>query len=190
MGRPKLLLPWCGTTVVGHLIGQWQELKATQIAIVIRRGDALLDGELDRLGFARANRIVNPQPKSGMFSSIQCAADWPGWQAGLGAWALVLGDQPHLKNRTLRDLLDFHDAHRLSICQPEYAGRARHPVILPGTAFAELKQSQAGTLRRFLQQSRHSVKLCPINDPGLALDLDRPEDYQAAQGAEGTALPP
>ena len=26
MGEPKLLLPWRGTTVIGHLISQWREL--------------------------------------------------------------------------------------------------------------------------------------------------------------------
>ena len=32
MGRPKLLLPWRGTTVIGHIIYQWRELGAAQIS--------------------------------------------------------------------------------------------------------------------------------------------------------------
>ena len=82
MGRPKLLLPWRGTTVIGAILRQWRELGAAQIAVVLRPGDAPLAAELDRLDFPRADRIENPQPERGMFSSIVCAANWPGWQKG------------------------------------------------------------------------------------------------------------
>jgi len=34
MGRPKLLLPWHGTTILGHLIQQWKRLSVEQIAVV------------------------------------------------------------------------------------------------------------------------------------------------------------
>ncbi len=37
MGTPKLLLPWRDTTIIGHLISQWRELGAAQIAVVLRR---------------------------------------------------------------------------------------------------------------------------------------------------------
>ena len=30
MGRPKLLLPWGDTSVIGHLIRQWQALGAAK----------------------------------------------------------------------------------------------------------------------------------------------------------------
>ncbi len=127
MGQPKLLLPWQGTTIIGHLIRQWQELDAGQIAVVCRPDDELLLAELDRLGFPRENRILNPQPERGMFSSIQCAARWPGWQPGLTSWAIVLGDQPHLHSETLLNLLAFHARHSIAICQPSHAGTRRSP---------------------------------------------------------------
>ena len=105
MGRPKLLLPWRDTTVMGHLLKQWRELGAAQIGIVLRPQDASLAAELDRLGLPRVYRIENPQPERGMFSSILCAAVWPGWKDEIATWAIVLGDQPHLRPETLRQLL-------------------------------------------------------------------------------------
>src|ERR1017187_6201831 len=71
MGKPKLLLPWGGTSVLGHLIEQWQALGARQIAIVCAARDQTMQMELDRLSFAKVNRICNPAPEGGMFSSIQ-----------------------------------------------------------------------------------------------------------------------
>jgi molybdenum cofactor cytidylyltransferase len=180
MGRPKLLLPWADTTIVGHLIRQWQALDAAQIAIVVRPDDQELHTELDRLHFAVGDRIENPKPERGMFSSILCAASWAGWKPGLTAWAIVLGDQPHLRLETLRALIDAHLDHTDSICQPAYGGRVRHPVFLPRRVFLALRDSRAATFRDFLQQNSCSRIEQPINDPGLALDLDRPEDYGRA----------
>src|SRR5712691_801668 len=83
MGRPKLLLPWGRNTILGHLIDQWRALGAGQIAIVHAVADEALEREFDRLEFPGSDRIVNPQPERGMFSSIQCAGGWRGWRAGL-----------------------------------------------------------------------------------------------------------
>ena len=177
MGRPKLLLPWKGTTVIGHLIRQWQDLAAGQITVVCRPDDDPLLADLDRLGFPRENRIMNPKPERGMFSSIQCAANWPGWQPGLMSWAIVLGDQPQIQSETLRSLLTFHARNPLAICQPSHGNRTGHPVLLPQTAFAALKTTTARTLKIFLNQNPGSTVQCPVIDPGLALDLDTPDDY-------------
>src|SRR6266576_2739159 len=59
MGRPKLLLPWGATSVLGHLLDQWQALKSEQIAVVCAADDLLVQAELDRLGFSATDRILN-----------------------------------------------------------------------------------------------------------------------------------
>ena len=180
MGRPKLLLPWRGTTVIGHIIQQWQELGAEQITIVLRPGDVPLIAELTRLAFPQSDRIENPQPERGMFSSILCAANWNGWKPSIASLAVVLGDQPHLRLETLRALLAFHREHPSSVCQPEFAGHARHPVLLPRGVFEELKQTRAGTLKEFLKLISCPAVQYSMDDAGLSLDLDTPEDYKEA----------
>jgi len=180
MGRPKLLLPWHQTSVLGHLVGQWRALGAEQIAVVCAPGDAAVRAELDRLGFAEANRIGNPAPERGMFSSIQCAAQWPGWRATVTHWAVVLGDQPHLQPQTLRRVLAFSAAHPAQACQPARHGHGRHPVLLPKTLFQQLAASTATTLKEFLAARPGEVALCEVDDPGMEVDIDRPEDYDKA----------
>lgn len=181
MGKPKLLLPWGGTTVLGHLVQQWQALGANQIAVVCAADDLGIQAELDRLGLPEANRIYNPAPECGMFSSIQCAAQWPGWQAAVTHWAIVLGDQPHLKQETLRRVLEFSAAQPEKLCQPARHGHGRHPVLLPKALFRQLPDSTAATLKEFLAALGRPVALCELDDPGLELDIDRPEDYEAAR---------
>jgi molybdenum cofactor cytidylyltransferase len=178
MGRPKLLLRWGRTSVIGHLLRQWERLGARQVAVVCRKNDSRLGAELDRLGVAARNRIVNPAADRGMFSSIICAASWDGWLPKLTVWAIVLGDQPHLHSGCLRTLLAFQREQPECICQPFYGGHGRHPVLLPRKSWVELAESRGGTLKDFLRTASAPVMKCPIDDPRLALDLDTPEDYR------------
>ena len=179
MGRPKMLLPWGNNSVLGHLIAQWSALDARQIAVVCAHDDPAIHGELNRLAFPVSQWIINPAPERGMFSSIQCAARWQGWQADLTHWAVVLGDQPHLREDTLRRLLQFSGAHTQKICQPVWNARKSHPVVLPRVAFGNLATSEAQDLKEFLHA--FAIASCELEDEGLGLDIDRPEDYERAK---------
>jgi molybdenum cofactor cytidylyltransferase len=181
MGRSKVLLPWEKTTVIGHLIALWKNLPANQIAVVCSATDASLEAELQRLQFPVRQRIVNPDPARGMFSSVQCAARWPGWDAALTHWAIVLGDQPHLRPATLSTLANAARQHAERICQPSRGGRARHPALLPRSAFEQLSTSTEITLKDFLQSRSANVKKIESDDPGLDLDIDYPADYEKAR---------
>ncbi len=181
MGRPKLLLPWGNTSVIGHILQQWHELGARQIAVVHRPHDAALAAELDRLDFPAQHRIENPHPEHGMFSSVLCAATWAGWKKEISTWAIALGDQPNLQTATLRVLLEGSAQNPDAVCQPEFGGHRRHPVLLPCPAFQELKTTRARTLKTFLKQLSCPLVKCPMADAGLGLDLDTPEDYKQAK---------
>ena len=180
MGRPKLLLPWNGTSILGTLLNQWQMPGAEQIAVVTAANDQPINTELDRLGFVTEQRIVNPNPNMGMFASVQCAARWNGWNPRLTHWAIVLRDQPHLKLQTLWTLIEFAARHPGKVCQPVYGGHRRHPVILPENIFRQLKEATSEVLKQFLETHRPSSAYCEIDDAALALDIDRPADYEQA----------
>ena len=150
MGRPKLLLPWDGTTVLGHLLSTWRELGAAQLAVVTAPGHGPLTVELARAGLGERDFIPNPKPERGMMSSIRCAAAWPCWRTELSHFLLTLGDQPHVQTSTLRSLLEFAIAHPGQVCQPARAGRPRHPVLFPGELFRKLATTPAENLKQFL----------------------------------------
>ena len=185
MGSQKMLLPWRDTTVVGHLIRVWKELAAAQVAVVCDPNNSGLAAGLDRLQFPAAERIMNPDACQGMFSSIQCAARWSGWRTSVTHLAVVLGDQPHLRTATLRALLDFSARHPGKICQPARQGRPRHPVVLPRTAWAAISNCKETNLKEFLASRAAEVAMIELEDEGLDLDLDYPEDYQKALRGAG-----
>jgi len=180
MGQPKLLLPWAGTTILGHLVALWQSLAA-QVAVVGASCDGAIAAELDRLAFPTVGRVWNEEPQRGMFSSVQIAARWAGWRADITHWVVVLGDQPLIRVETLRELVAFVDKHPDHICQPRRGGRGRHPVILPPWAWAELGGSKAESLRDFLHTHAAEIRFLDVNDEGVEIDLDTPEDYAKAR---------
>jgi molybdenum cofactor cytidylyltransferase len=155
-------------------------LGAAQIGVVCAPGHTPVTEELVRLGFPAADRILNPSPEAGMFSSIQCAARWRGWRRDLSHCVITLGDQPQLQPATLRKLLDHARAYPDCISQPSRAGRARHPVLLPWADFLRLGTCASQNLREFLQACAERVLRCESDDPGLDLDLDTPADYERA----------
>ena len=180
MGRPKLLLPWGGTTVLEHLITQWRELGAAQIAVVTPPDHGAMREALEPWLARGIHAVMNPDPDRGMFSSIQCASAWDGWRPELTHWLISLGDQPHLLPLTLRQLVaaGCHDPDR--IVQPSRAGRGRHPVWMPRRIFRELSDSSAANLKMFLAGHSEDRRLVAMADTGLDLDMDYPDDYEAA----------
>ena len=180
MGRPKLLLPWHGTTVLGYLLSTWRELGAAQLAVVIAPGNDPLAAEMARAGLGDRDRIPNPKPERGMMSSIRCAAAWPNWTAEVSHFLLTLGDQPQVQTSTLRSLLDFAEAHPGEVCQPARNGRPRHPVLLPSTLFRQLATTPAENLKQFLLIMPDQRAIFESEDTGLDFDLDEPADYERA----------
>ncbi len=186
MGSPKLLLAWQNTTVIGRQVDLWRQLGARQIAVILAKSNSDLIRELDRIGVPTADRIINPDPERGMFSSIQCAAGWDGWNPPITHVAIGLGDQPHLQRKTLDRLIELARSKPHQICQPHYQARPKHPVILPRNRFMALGSTTAKTLKEFLR-AQPEIASFASDDAGLDLDIDRPEDYAAALAAAVTS---
>lgn len=178
MGRPKLLLPWRGTTVVARLIDRWRSAGVGQLAVVHGSEPVELLQELDRIGLPGAARILNARPEAGMFHSIQCAARWSGWAPQVRQWLVTLGDQPLVQDSTIEALLELGLQKPEFICQPLRNGRPRHPVLLPRDLFMSLADSTAADLKTFLSAFESRCAGFEADDPGLDLDLDTPQDYE------------
>jgi molybdenum cofactor cytidylyltransferase len=189
MGKPKLLLPWHGSTIIAHEIETWRNIHSDAETVDVRvvcgsRPDPIQD-ELDRLHFPETSRIINPKPDDGMFSSLRCAA-WENWPADITHFAIILGDQPHLKRATLQKVVHIAQEEFDHICQPRNNGDLGHPVILPRAQFLELGKTEADRLRDYL--GTQQVEAIEVDDPGLKLDIDVAADYEAALKIEQQSL--
>ncbi len=182
MGLSKPLLEWAGGSILEHTISLWRGVGAAQAAVVFDPRQPAIEREIDRLGIR--DRIPSPEADRGMMASLRAAAGWPGWEPGLGAHAIMLGDQPGIAPDTLGALVAFAAAWPGRICQPEHGGRHGHPVILPAPVFRDLVRARERTLRDFIRARGDIRAFLPCDDAGILADLDRPDDYRRATNHE------
>ena len=147
MGRPKMLLPWGATTVLGHLLAQWQQDRCGANRRR-RRGERCRPPR--RTGsppFPRDQRIVNPDPRAA------CSVPFNAPHAGpVGMQRSPTGPSRSATSRTSRSK---HSARwpnsprptRTQSASPRAADTARHPVLLPKMIFQQLASSSHATLK-------------------------------------------
>jgi molybdenum cofactor cytidylyltransferase len=185
MGRPKLCLPWGKTTVLGHILAQWREAGAEKIVVVHGAGETPVTLELDRLGFPSGQRVATRAPERGMMGSVVTAAARALHDVTLTHLVIALGDQPHLRAETLRELLRACETAPGKIVRVVFQNKPGHPLALPANVLAELSVTPSETLRDFLRLKEMEVCDLTCRDSGVLLDVDTPDDYDRASNSIG-----
>lgn len=167
----KLLADLGGRSVLGRVFDRLAEAELTAGLVALpddSRGDAL-SAEIPR-GF-EALRLDQSQVGMGL-SMAALAARVP---EGNGA-LVVLGDQPLLTARALRDLLDCAESGEIArLC---HSGAAGHPVLFPATLVPELTRLSGDEgARGVLKQ--HGYRAVEVDVPEVLCDVDTPEALEA-----------
>ncbi len=183
MGRSKPLLPLGDRPVIHHKLNTLRAAGVEEIVVVLGHG-------ADELEQALAGQPVilvrNPDPDSDMAGSVR---------SGLAAVSsaargvlVCLTDHPLVHAATIRKLLQVHGQKPGVIAIPSYRRKNGHPTLFPRPVIEEL---------HFLPTLRHVVRRDPgriwrieVEDPGVVLDMDTPEDYQRALQAWATVQDP
>jgi molybdenum cofactor cytidylyltransferase len=181
MGRPKLLLPYGGGTVLGSLVGALSAAGAEPIVVVAAASDAELRAWCETAAGVIA--ALNPRPERGMLSSILeglLALGGAGELARRGEPLLITpGDLPALLPATVAELLRRRQAAGAGLAVPVYRGRRGHPLaiapaLIPGIPGLD----PARGLHQLLDLHPEEVLRVEVDDPGCIADLDLPEDYE------------
>lgn len=174
MGRPKLLLPWGESTVLGSTLAALRA-GGVEAALVVIAADGPLTAWLPPEGVLA---VRNADPARGMLSSILAGLE----ALGPGAPDPLLvcpADLPALRADTVARLLAVY-ADRGGVVVPRHGRRRGHPLLIsppwqarmPGLAAAD------GGLRRILELAAGAVREVEVDDPGTVYDVDTPEDYE------------
>ena len=105
MGRPKLLLPWRGKTVIETVLGAWRASGVSHVVMTVRAEDV----ELAALGRAAGAEtvVVSPPPpdmKASVLAGLDYLADKYQPQP-IDAWLLAPADMPLLSPQVIDVLL-------------------------------------------------------------------------------------
>jgi molybdenum cofactor cytidylyltransferase len=182
MGRPKLLLPFHGDTVVGSLVRALRAGGIPQVVLVTAPDDDALRAWAELAGVRTA---INPDPERGMLSSILAGIAALGGAAELARRGEPLvvcpADLPALQASTVATVL----AGRFPLAVPIYRGRRGHPLVVSPGLIPEIETLDLDVgLRELLE--RHPDRLCTIevDDPGAVRDIDTPDEYRALAGSD------
>jgi molybdenum cofactor cytidylyltransferase len=177
MGVDKLLLPWGRKTVLEHCVKTLLRSEVQELVVVFgirnKRVKNLFQGR-------KVKVIINPYSNRGMSTSIQrgLQAIHPGCHGVL----IALGDQPHLKTRTINVLIHAFEERERGIIVPCFQGKRGHPVIFHRRYKKELlhlKGDVGG--RSIIERHPEDVRLVPVKSIGVVKDVDTWQDYKTSQ---------
>ena len=176
MGTQKLLLPFAGRTMIGHVVAQVVASPVRHAVVVVGADRAAVSAAVAGPGVAV---VTNEDISGDMLSSIRCGLR--ALPAECDAVLVVLGDQPSVTPDLIARLTAAYAVGRGRIIVPAYDGRRGHPLLF-AAAFRE--EVLAGYddlgLRGLLQAHERDVLEVPVADDGVVSDVDVPDDYRRA----------
>lgn len=173
MGRPKLLLPYGEKTVIETVLTVVKQSKLDQSCLIVRPEDEIISSLARSLGFEIA---INPEPGRGMLSSIIVGLERIPKEAE--AVVLILGDQPGISTSAIDLLIVGYRLKGKGLVLPVFQGKRGHPILFDLKYREEIKalNPEIG-LRQLMQLHPEDILEIPVNEPGIIVDLDTPEDY-------------
>ena len=178
MGGPnKLLLPIGTTCLVTQAAGALVDAGLNPVVAVLGRDAEEVAGALAALP---VQTVVNPAWREGMGRSL--AAGIAGLPPQMTAVAVSLGDLWALRPTTAAHVVAAFQNSPRGIAVPVYNGRRGHPVVFDLLRYRSFLLQLAGDqgARSLLAQVPGDVLEVVVDDPGVVLDVDTPDDYSRA----------
>lgn len=173
MGEPKMLMPWGKSTVLQTIISTLQAASVNDILVVT--GGARQQVEM--LVGKTVQTVFNSEYEKGeMLSSIQLGLSVKMHEASAGL--ICLGDQPQVKERTVRSVCEAFLHNKARIVVPSYEMQRGHPWLIARPLWDEfLALKPPRTPRDFLKKHAGKIQYVTVDTPSIIEDLDTPEDY-------------
>lgn len=168
----KQLLPLNGQPAVVQAIKSLQAAGIHDIRVVVGHRAEQLIPLLQNLNVMT---IVNDRYADGMFSSIQAGVQ--NLSPDTGGFFLLPADTPIISQQTIVKLLDVF-TNQQGIVYPCFQGERGHPPLINTCYVPEILHWQEdGGLRALLNRHENKAVDVPVEDPGILLDMDIPQDY-------------
>ena len=176
MARSKPLLPWHGSTLIRCQIDSLLQGGVDEVVVVLGHMHEQVAPHAEGQG---VRWVLNPEYRTGRAISIK---------AGLAALdprtdaVLLLGvDQPR-PPEIVRAVLEAHAGASAPITAPRYGGRGGHPAVFAASLLPELARisEQRQGIREVYEAHRDEVQRVEVEDPVVRLDLNTPQEYEAA----------
>lgn len=177
MGRPKPLLPWCGTTLVEYQVSSLVRAGVSEvIAVLGHQAEAVAP----YVRGPNVRHVVNPDYRKGKSTSVK--AGLKAIYRDADAILLLAVDQPR-PSLIISQVIQSHLESGALITSPRRQGRGGHPVIFSGALRAEMERisEESEGLRAVFRAHDSQVNAVQIDDPRIRLDLNTYGEYERAK---------
>ena len=170
MERFKPMLPVGEDTMIRRTVRMMQQAGADPIVVVTGYKSDVLRQHLDGMGLVFLNN--EHYASTQMFDSFKIGLEYllPRCERLL----FSPGDVPTVQIDTVRRLLEY-DAQ---VVRPVYGKKSGHPIVLRHDALEKISDYRGEDgLRGAMRELGLSRQDVPVNDEGVVLDADTPEEY-------------
>jgi molybdenum cofactor cytidylyltransferase len=181
MGRPKPLLSWHGVTLVQYQVAGLLDAGVAEVVVVLGHQHQAVTPYVEG---PSVRYVVNPNYRQGKTTSIKAglrAID----PAAEGILLLAV-DQPR-PPEIISAVIEAQVNSAALITSLRFNGRGGHPLVFSPLLKSELEaiSEERQGVREVLRAHRSEVNEVDIDDPIVRLDLNSPEEYEAAKARYG-----
>lgn len=171
LGRPKQLLPYRDTTVLGATLEVARGAGFDQLIVTLGGAAQAVRAAVPLAG---VDVVVADDFGSGCSASLRAALKRVDPRsAGI---VLMLGDQPRIDRATIRSLIAQGPGTDITVCR--YTDGVGHPFWLSRSVFGELAQLHGDKgVWKLVESGRYLVHELDVDDP-VPLDVDTWDDYR------------
>jgi CTP:molybdopterin cytidylyltransferase MocA len=174
MGRPKLVLPWAGGTVLEATVAALLGGGIARVVVVTGATGPLASWHPP----PTVTVVANVAPERGMLSSVRAGLQALQAIALPDVLAVCPGDLPALQPATVRELLEEQRRHG-GLVVPTHGGKRGHPLLVPARWLPAIDSlEEAIGLRHLLILAAGELLRHPVADAGTVRDVDTPMDYE------------
>lgn len=177
MGSQKLLLPFARSTIIETVVDNVLNSSIDHVMVVLGANHSEVR---DILESRPVHFCYNKEHENGMLSSVKCGI------RALPADALTaliyLGDQPGIPPSVTNSVIEAYSEELYGIVIPVHMHRRGHPLLVDMKYRKEIEELD---LEEGLRSLRHhfpeDVLEVEVDESGILVDIDTPEDYKKAR---------
>jgi len=176
MGKPKLLLPFGSSTILGSTVDNLLGSDVNEVIVVL--GANVLETKKATAGKA-VKIIINPDYRQGMSTSLISGLKQVDHQAQ--KIMVALSDQPLINRETYNKLIRESLESDSGIAVPTHKSRRGNPIIFNISYKAELKQLKGDVGgRELLKRHPGDILEVAVDCEGIYINLNTMDDYKSA----------
>jgi molybdenum cofactor cytidylyltransferase len=175
MGRPKQLLEFEGSTLLGHVTKMASKSNLGPVVIVLGANEKLIRNSID---LQQLTSVTNENWQEGIASSIVLGISFIKEKyPEVDGVIIAVGDQPHISEDQLHQLLEAQNTTRLPIAACSYTGVIGTPALFHQSVFPELMTLKGDIGAKKIIENRIQDVVTINFDQGI-IDIDTEKEYQ------------